>query len=84
MAFFVVCVIMIRQNLHSLQSLNRSLYCAASVGLVGMVPYQHISETSGFPEGFRYRGYNWIAEITAVSYIYLFMTFMLSQSSTYP
>ena len=44
-----------------------SLYCAASVGLAAMVPYPYISETSGFPEGFRYRGYNWAAEITAVS-----------------
>jgi len=35
--------------------------------LAGMVPYQDISETSGFPEGFRYRGYYWAAEITAVS-----------------
>ena len=44
-----------------------TLYCGASVGLAGMVPYQDISETSGFPEGFRYRGYHWAAEITAVS-----------------
>ena len=44
-----------------------SLYCAASIGLAGMVPYQDISETSGFPEGFRYRGHLWAAEITAVS-----------------
>lgn len=43
------------------------LYCAASVGLVGMVPYTDISETSGFPEGFRSRGYIWAAEITGVS-----------------
>lgn len=43
-----------------------TLYCAASFGLAGMVPYQFISETSGFPEGFRYRGYYWAAEITAL------------------
>lgn len=43
-----------------------TLYCAASVGLAGMVPYGDISETSGFPDGFRYRGHNWIAEITAL------------------
>jgi len=43
-----------------------SLYCAASIGLAGMVPYQDISERSGFPDGFRYRGYYWAAEITAI------------------
>ncbi|KAL7532959.1 hypothetical protein ACHAXR_004958 [Thalassiosira sp. AJA248-18] len=43
-----------------------TLYCAASLGLAGMVPYQYISESSGFPEGFRYRGYYWVAEITAL------------------
>ena len=43
-----------------------SLYCAASVGLAAMVPYQYISEVSGFPDGFRYRGYNRVAEITAL------------------
>ena len=45
-----------------------SLYCASSIGLAGMVPYEDISGTSGFPDGFRYRGYNWAADITAVSY----------------
>jgi len=40
------------------------LYCGASVGLVGMVPYHEISETSGFPDGFRTRGIAWAAEIT--------------------
>ena len=43
-----------------------SLYCAASVGLAAMVPYEYISEVSGFPDGFRYRGYNRVAEITAL------------------
>lgn len=42
-----------------------SLYCASSIGLAGMVPYEDISGTSGFPDGFRYRGYNWAADITA-------------------
>ena len=32
-----------------------------------MVPYQDISEASGFPDGFRYRGYDWAADLTAVS-----------------
>ena len=44
-----------------------SLYIAASLGLTGMVNYKYISETSGFPNGFRYVGLNWAAEITAVS-----------------
>jgi hypothetical protein len=42
-------------------------YVTASFGLVGMVPYQDISEASGFPDGFRYRGYDWAADLTAVS-----------------
>ncbi len=36
-------------------SLVTVFYVIAAIGLVGMVPYQYISETSGFPEGFRYR-----------------------------
>lgn len=44
-----------------------SLYITASIGLVGMVPYENISETSGFPNGFRYRGLDWAAQIAAVS-----------------
>jgi hypothetical protein len=42
-------------------------YVTASLGLAGMVPYQDISEASGFPDGFRYRGYDWAADLTAVS-----------------
>jgi len=45
-----------------------SLYISASLGLAGMVPYEEISETSGFPNGFRYVGYGWAADITAVSH----------------
>jgi len=48
-----------------------SLYISASLGLAGMVPYGEISETSGFPNGFRYVGYGWAAEITAVSHMCL-------------
>ena len=44
-----------------------SLYITASIGLVGMVPYEDISETSGFPNGFRYRGLSWAAQVAAVS-----------------
>lgn len=48
-----------------------SLYVSASLGLAGMVPYPEISETSGFPNGFRYVGYGWAAEVTAVSHMCL-------------
>jgi amino acid transporter len=51
-----------------------SLYITASLGLTGMVPYEDISETSGFPNGFRYRGLDWAAQIAAVS-IQLFQLF---------
>jgi APA family basic amino acid/polyamine antiporter len=43
-----------------------TLYVSASLGLSGMVPYQEISEASAFPDGFRYRGYNIAADITAM------------------
>jgi hypothetical protein len=39
----------------------------AAFALVGMVPYDEISVTSGFPDGFRYRGKEWAAQISAVS-----------------
>lgn len=44
-----------------------TIYITASLGLAGMVPYDEISSSSGFPNGFRYAGYGWAAEITAVS-----------------
>ena len=37
-------------------------------GVMSQLVVSPISETSGFPEGFRYRGYLWAAEITAVSH----------------
>lgn len=45
-----------------------TIYITASIGLAGMVPYEEISSSSGFPNGFRYAGYGWAAEITAVSH----------------
>jgi amino acid transporter len=45
------------------------MYVLAAIGLVGMVPYEYISPTSGFPEGFQYRGYDAIAQITALGEI---------------
>ncbi len=46
------------------------LYVLAAIGLVGMVPYEDISVTSGFPDGFRYRGYDVIAKISALGEIF--------------
>ena len=43
-----------------------TLYIGCSVGLAGMVPYELISETSGFPEGFRFLGRNIAANFTAI------------------
>eukprot|EP00566_Odontella_aurita_P005858 CAMPEP_0113596604 /NCGR_PEP_ID=MMETSP0015_2-20120614/40445_1 /TAXON_ID=2838 /ORGANISM="Odontella" /LENGTH=580 /DNA_ID=CAMNT_0000504171 /DNA_START=298 /DNA_END=2040 /DNA_ORIENTATION=+ /assembly_acc=CAM_ASM_000160 len=42
-----------------------SLYMFAAVALTGMVPYEDISSTSAFPDGFRYRGWEVAAEISA-------------------
>jgi APA family basic amino acid/polyamine antiporter len=56
------------------------LYISASLGLVGMVPYEQISETSGFPNGFRYAGYGWAAEMTAVSHVQILTSFSISKS----
>jgi len=43
-----------------------SLYVTAAFGLTSMVPYNECSETSGFPDGFRYRGVNWAAQVSAI------------------
>lgn len=45
------------------------LYIIAAIGLAGMIPYADMSVTSGFPDGFRYRGYSIIGEITALGEI---------------
>jgi APA family basic amino acid/polyamine antiporter len=45
------------------------LYVIAAIGLVGMVPYEYISVTSGFPDGFGYRGHDIIAQMTALGEI---------------
>eukprot|EP00557_Chaetoceros_sp_GSL56_P009906 CAMPEP_0176482260 /NCGR_PEP_ID=MMETSP0200_2-20121128/3279_1 /TAXON_ID=947934 /ORGANISM="Chaetoceros sp., Strain GSL56" /LENGTH=429 /DNA_ID=CAMNT_0017878561 /DNA_START=362 /DNA_END=1648 /DNA_ORIENTATION=- len=42
------------------------LYVLAAIALVGMVPYEYVSVTSGFPDGFRWRGVEWASEITAL------------------
>lgn len=45
------------------------LYVVAALGLVGMVPYNKISVSSGFPDGFHYRGYDILAQIAALGEI---------------
>jgi APA family basic amino acid/polyamine antiporter len=40
-------------------------YVLASIALTGMVPYEDISPTAGFPDAFRHRGRNFVAKITA-------------------
>lgn len=42
------------------------LYVLAAVALVGMVPYDYISITSGFPDGFHWRGVEWASQVTAL------------------
>jgi amino acid transporter len=41
------------------------LYILASIALVGMVPYDEISDTSGFPAAFSSLGVTWAAQVTA-------------------
>ncbi len=52
------------------------LYVLAAFALVGMVPYDEISVTSGFPDGFRYRGKEWAAQISAVSWNHHFLSIL--------
>ena len=40
-------------------------YIATSIALVGMLPYEQISDTSGFPSAFHDRGLKWLAQVTA-------------------
>ena len=46
-----------------------ALYILAALSLTGMVPYTEINRSSGFPEAFRYRGFQWIAQFTAAGEI---------------
>ena len=55
------------------------LYVLAAFALVGMVPYDEISVTSGFPDGFRYRGKEWAAQISAVSWNHHLLSFLSYQ-----
>lgn len=43
-----------------------SLYMFAAIALTGMVPYEDISSASGFPDGFRYRGWDAAGQVTAL------------------
>ena len=42
------------------------LYMTASISLIGMQPYQEISDTSGFPAAFQWNGVSWAAQVCAV------------------
>ncbi len=49
------------------------LYIVAALALTGMQPYGEISEVSGFPVAFQYRGWGWAAQLSAVSPFFLFV-----------
>mmetsp|Transcript_36566 Transcript_36566/g.43686 ORF Transcript_36566/g.43686 Transcript_36566/m.43686 type:complete len:423 (-) Transcript_36566:444-1712(-) len=44
------------------------LYIFATLALVGMQPYQDISDISGFPMAFQSRGLDWAAQLSAVRF----------------
>lgn len=46
------------------------LYILASIALTGMLPYDQISETSGFPAAFHDRGVSWAANISAFGEVF--------------
>jgi basic amino acid/polyamine antiporter, APA family len=46
------------------------LYVLASIALVGMLPSNEISDTSGFPDAFHSRGINWLAQLTAAGEVF--------------
>ena len=45
-------------------------YVATSLALVGMLPFEQISDTSGFPSAFHDRGVRWLAQITAAGEVF--------------
>ena len=46
------------------------VYIFASIALSGMLPYQEISDTSGFPNAFASRGTPWAANLTAFGEVF--------------
>ena len=46
------------------------LYITAALALTGMQPYGDISDVSGFPVAFAYRGWDWAAQISAFGEIF--------------
>ena len=46
------------------------LYILASIALTGMLPYDQISEASGFPSAFHSRGAEWAANISAFGEVF--------------
>eukprot|EP00537_Pseudo-nitzschia_pungens_P004964 CAMPEP_0172363036 /NCGR_PEP_ID=MMETSP1060-20121228/6503_1 /TAXON_ID=37318 /ORGANISM="Pseudo-nitzschia pungens, Strain cf. cingulata" /LENGTH=732 /DNA_ID=CAMNT_0013085685 /DNA_START=403 /DNA_END=2601 /DNA_ORIENTATION=+ len=43
-----------------------AIYILASIALSGMLPYQEVSDTSGFPRAFGTLGWNWVSNLTAL------------------
>jgi len=46
------------------------LYITAALALTGMQPYGDISDVSGFPVAFAYRGWDWAAQISAFGEVF--------------
>lgn len=46
------------------------IYILASIALSGMIPYQEVSDTSGFPSAFASLGISWAANLTAFGEIF--------------
>ncbi len=46
------------------------VYILASIALSGMLPYQEVSDTSGFPNAFASRGIPWAANLTAFGEVF--------------
>jgi APA family basic amino acid/polyamine antiporter len=58
------------------------LSMTASVSLIGMQPYQNISDTSGFPAAFQWNGLTWAAQLFAVSYTHCIPLYFILLSFT--
>jgi len=64
------------------------LYIIAALALVGMVPYNHISRESGFPDGFAYHHIAWASHLSAAGEIFtlpivVFISLMLQPRLQY-
>ena len=46
------------------------LYFTAALALTGMLPYEEISDVSGFPAAFASTGHNWASQIAAFGEVF--------------